>query len=72
MHDAKSMPSNDINSDDEVIATVLKKYPRAQWLAQSRLALPDADDGFLMNVIEILNGGDIKVIDDCVQKNGNR
>lgn len=59
---------HDANSNDEVIATVLKQYPRAQWLAQCRLALPAADDGYLMSVIEILNGGDIKVIDYCVQK----
>jgi len=48
---------------DDVIAQIIESYPESEWMARCRLALPDSDDGYIMSVIEMLNGGDVKVID---------
>lgn len=48
---------------DEVIEQIIQQYPEAEWMERCTLALPDADAGYIMSVIEILNGGDVLVVE---------
>jgi hypothetical protein len=51
-----------MNSDD-IIESIVQQYPEAEWLDRCRAELPQADDGYIMSVIEILNGGDVLVVE---------
>lgn len=46
----------------KIIFDIMQEYPEAEWLDQSRKALPDFDDISIMATIEILNGGDVDAV----------
>lgn len=51
------------SNSDEVIEQIMQDHPEADWLQECRAALPDADDGYILSVIEILSGGDLVAVE---------
>lgn len=50
-----------------VIQGIIAQFPEMEWLARSRLALPDCTDGEILSIIEFLCGGDVLAIDESTQ-----
>jgi hypothetical protein len=49
-------------SFESEIEIIMQRYPESEWLAQCKAMFPDASDGEILSVIEILSGGDIEEI----------
>lgn len=56
-----------MKSLDQTIGEIVKQFPEDEWLKRCHQALPDVDDGVILSTIEILNGGDVFVLNenDC-------
>lgn len=61
--------SEDIDMDS-IIAGIMKEYPENEWLKRSKKALPDVDDFSIMESIAILNGGDVRVVEEDGTEHG--
>lgn len=55
---------------DRVISGIMKKYPENEWLVRCRAALPGIDDISIMEGIEVLNGGDVRVVEEDGTEHG--
>lgn len=55
---------------DRIIAGIIKEYPENEWLKRSKKALPGVDDFSIMESIEILNGGDVRVVEKDGSEHG--
>lgn len=49
-------------NSDSIIDEIMQKYPQAEWLERCRAALPDASEGYIVSVFEILSGGDLEEV----------
>ncbi len=47
-----------------IIDDIIQTYPEDEWMERCREALPGESDGSIISAIEILTGGDLRMIND--------
>ncbi len=61
--------SEDIDVDG-IISDIMKKYPEKEWMKRIKKALPNESELSIMMGIEILNGGDVRVVEEDGTEHG--
>lgn len=46
----------------EIIDDIVRRFPASEWMERCMKAIPESDPGFIMAMIEISCGGDVKIL----------
>jgi UDP-N-acetyl-D-mannosaminuronic acid transferase (WecB/TagA/CpsF family) len=41
---------------------IVRRFPASEWMERCMKAIPESDPGFIMAMIEISRGGDVKIL----------